>query len=816
MINEDSNIGRKRDRANSFIENADKIENDKIFNFEEYLKLIEKEDYFSNFNKYKSISKKLHFESNEVLRLNDDSYIQESEYQNIKISPDCFDYDGNLVDIFPSCREFEQMKINNIPKYYHDYIQVLLNILNLEKCVVYIYNFIECKNTRDVRKIGITLDEKNYGIIINDSDDDIYWVIEHIHKIVINRNINFNNRKIKNIDRQFLSVDLDKYVTPINKKRKTNYLGNEWIAASKTRNSALNDHCLDYFRTYNVFDINDTPEKREFSFGPSSKYERINKTAEEAVSFVDFLLTQGNVFEEKIVNKIMSKYKNSFVKICESYESRNVNFYKKTLEEMKKGTPIIYQPVLYCYKHQVFGCADLIVRSDWINKITSCNTLNSEEEKIPSIILEKDYHYRVIDVKFSKLHFNSDNVTLRNNTNVKPFKTQIALYNLALGEMQGYIPDQSYILGNGWILNKIVKKKSQTLSNSDPFDKFGTIDYRSKDKDYIDKSLNAIEWLKELNSSNNFTHDPPNDSRIYPNMCNTYDGIYSKVKKQIANKYNDITLLPQCGVNNREFAFNKNIFSFKDENCNSENLNINGKKTKKLVDEIIEFNKQSEKKININKIDGNFLEWRDRQYLNLYVDFETIGNLLLTSNEKSNIPIDGDFVFMIGLGWQLPNDDKWNFECFYCDNISVDEESKMMDKFNNKIIELETRHGIVNNVYHWSSAEITHYNNLKTRNTLPDLNWFDLMKFFKYNNILILGALNFSLKTVANKMFEYNMIETTWEDSECGSGQDAMFKAWKMYVNNNKNKETFSDIIKYNEIDCKTMFEMLNYLKDNH
>ena len=75
--------------------------------------------------------------------------------------------------------------------------------------------------------------------------------------------------------------------------------------------------------------------------------------------------------------------------------------------------------------------------------------------------------------------------------------------------------------------------------------------------------MDAVTWIKELNTRNDFTHDPPNDPRIYPNMCNTYDGIYNKVKNQIADKYNEITQIPQCGINNREYAFEQNIKSTK-------------------------------------------------------------------------------------------------------------------------------------------------------------------------------------------------------------------------------------------------------------
>jgi len=88
---------KKRERANSFLDNTDKInDNENIFDYPYYLNLInDNNDVISGFRKYKDIVKNHFFENNNVLRLQDDYYIKQSEYQNIKLSPDCFSETGD-------------------------------------------------------------------------------------------------------------------------------------------------------------------------------------------------------------------------------------------------------------------------------------------------------------------------------------------------------------------------------------------------------------------------------------------------------------------------------------------------------------------------------------------------------------------------------------------------------------------------------------------------------------------------------------------------------------------------------------------------
>ena len=756
------------------------------FNYINYLKL-NKINYDIQFKDFKKIAKN-------DFELNNNSLISKKIKLNNKFlnfSPDFISNNNELIDIYVNINNNNQIILNNIEMDYNMYIQILLNLLNLNSCIVYYYQFIKYNNSREMRKTN----SQKYGIIINNKQD-IYWKISHIKKIIINRVENTNT--LNSLNKIILKNNYN-YMT---KKRK--YIDNNWVAASKTRNYSLNDPCLDYFRANNLKDISNKKIKMSHNFEPSSKIERIEKRIEDADSFIDFLLIKGNVFESQIIDVIKNKFKDNFIKICDPINSREIKYYNNTIKEMKKLTPIIYQAVLYNFKYKTFGCVDLLVRSDYINKICNENVISEDEINIKSDICEK-YHYRVIDIKYSKLHFNSDFETIRNSNNIKPYKSQLAIYNLCLGEMQGYLPNKSYILGKGWHINRVINKEYIDEFNDNPFNKLGVIDYTKKDNFYYDLALDAVDWIKEININDKLEHDPPNDYRLYPNMCNNYDGIYHNIKKQISDKYNEITNIWNCGVNNRNKAFEKNIYNWKDNRCNSDTLEINGK-NKIIIDKMLDFNRQSDKIINIQKIDNNYNNWRDDN-LSFFLDFETISDIL-----------EIDIVYMIGIGWILPNSKKWNYKCFYVKSLNIDEEKNIFENSIKHIENLQEKYNIKANIYHWSNAEITHFNRLRLKYKKNiELKWFDLLKFFKDNNILILGSLNFSLKTIVKSMKKYNLINSFWNDS-CVNGLDAMFFSWKEYIKykNINDSSLFKEIIKYNEIDCKVLFEILNYFKKNH
>jgi hypothetical protein len=147
--------------------------------------------------------------------------------------------------------------------------------------------------------------------------------------------------------------------------------------------------------------------------------------------------------------------------------------------------------------------------------------------------------------------------------------------------------------------------------------------------------------------------------------------------------------------------------------------------------------------------------------------------------------------------------------------------NSMWELINNKMAEFNKTDYIF---IHWTSAEITFYNKFLYKHpfniNLNKFKSFDLYKLFLDNNIVIKGAFNFSLKNVANAMYKNGLIKTCWDkNSSCTNGLQAMFLAYNLYKNNDyvdDNNNIMKEIIRYNIIDCKVMWEMLSFLRNNY
>lgn len=567
-----------------------------------------------------------------------------------------------------------------------------------------------------------------------------------------------------------------------------------WMAISKSRNASLKDYCLDYFEMYNIKDISDIPKKMTFT----------KRKAKEEDNFKQYLFSRGNKFEEDIVGKIKNKFPNDFIKITDPWNAKDQKEYVKTITAMKNQIPIIYQAILHNPNNKTYGAVDLLIREDYINKLTDIPSLQTSTSS-------NTLSYYVIDIKWTTLFFHTNKQTLRNNTNVKPFKTQLLLYNEALEYTQNMKSDIGFILSKGWINEKFVGGKKIVTRSRSPFNKLGIVEFNGIDKDYKLVANDAIQWYQTLVKSTNWSHDPPSNNYLRPNMSNTSDYGYTKLKKQMAMKYNEITDIWQCGVSNRDNALSHGISSYLDPELTTQILGITGKKITPIVDRILKVNRD-EKLIYLPKeITDNTGGWRKDKH-RLIIDFECITSIFF--EEEDSNPID--IAYLIGV---MYND---NYTPLKLEGIKGVKDLIIsffdyIGKFANENNLKEVR------LYHWTNYEQSVLNKMMSKYNLKistfetkykiKIIFVDFYSIFVYKlQMIIKGANNFRIKSIHKAMYEHKLVTSKWENNM--TGEDASYFGWK-YYNGDENREELEEkmnqIEVYNKQDCIALKDIINF-----
>ena len=556
-----------------------------------------------------------------------------------------------------------------------------------------------------------------------------------------------------------------------NKKYKIDFDINNLVSPTQLRNYILNDPIIDYLEYYKINKIDDLPSRERKNSVPNNEFE-------------EFIKQKGIDFEKKI----MEEFKYKVLKIDGNVSAQN---YFKTIDALKNNEPIIYQGVLFDFKNKTYGRPDLIIKGEFIKKIFNEDVNNN------------DYYY-IVDIKYSTINLSTNENYINNSNGISVFKSQILIYTNALNEILGQNNKIGFILGKKYF---IIKNRNKLIIDNSNFSKVGKINYETNDIKYNNIIKNAIDWIFRLRSEGvNWSLLPkPSIDELYPNMSNNKDGKWRLLKKELAEQIKELTLILYVGYNERSNAFKNNIYSYDDIRCNSEILNIKGTK-QNIVDNIIKINYEScFDKIKPEIINYNLNNWRkSKDYqMEFFLDYETTTNF---DNEN--------FIFMIGIGYKIT---EWSFKCFIIDNKSIESQKNMFNNFwnyiNKKLVEFNKKEAIF---IHWTSAEPIFYDRIKKEYNLPNKIFLDLYKTFINEPISIKGAFNYSLKTVAKAMYKLNLIETLWDsNSNCLNGLDALVQANKFYCEN-KNSDIMIDITNYNEIDCKVLCEILEYLRKNH
>ena len=166
---------------------------------------------------------------------------------------------------------------------------------------------------------------------------------------------------------------------------------------------------------------------------------------------------------------------------------------------------------------------------------------------------------------------------------------------------------------------------------------------------------------------------------------------------------------------------------------------------------------------------------------------------------------------------------KTNYKNFLCKNLTDVSEKEMFNEFHEFIKSKCKEHKLDPddvNFFHYGNIEKSNYISIlnkhkcpkKWNNGLGFSNFCDIYNIFKNEPITIKGSLDYSLKTIGKSMIENNLIQSElWETS---NGLEAMIVAYNCYKENDFEK--MNEIIKYNEIDCRMLEQIIEYLRKNH
>jgi hypothetical protein len=611
---------------------------------------------------------------------------------------------------------------------------------------------------------------------------------------------------------------------------------NEWVSATSIKNYLLKDPCIDWLKMYYYKGVKVEDKSSFFKIQKGREKKKLN-----------ILYDMGNKFEDEVIKEIKKRFPTKIMTVAKSYADVKSEKMNDTIKYMMMGVPFIDQAVLYNFKNGTFGVADILIRSDYINKLIKNNVLTDAEESTRGKYLCGNYHYIVIDIKWTTIELCADGKHIRNNNRIPAYKGQLLVYNAALGLIQGYTPTKAYILAKAWTYTKRNVKKS----GYDCFSTLGVIDYDGIDNNYLQKSKEGIKWIRDVRyNGNKWIIEQPTVSNLYPNMCNRYDTPYHRVKKNIANKIDEITSIWMIGIKNRAIAHSNGIYKWSNPRCNAKNMGINGKKVGPIIDKIIKINRGL-KKIDPKIIKNNYLNWQNNTEIEFFIDFESINDCFYNRNiNLKNSNGHNGIIFMVGVGYKSKN--KWKYRSFCMNDYTIEEEKRVINEFINFINDHTNkqikRNTILNKqhsmptMFHWGHAEISMFNIVNKRHSniwsewKKKVNWINFCKIFQDEPIVLKGAKKFGLKDIATVMYNYGYISSKWSNDGPCDGLTAMIEAADYYIyiskymsmtNKQKAEEEKNGILKqytynynlikkYNEIDCKVVFEIVEYLRKNH
>ena len=606
-----------------------------------------------------------------------------------------------------------------------------------------------------------------------------------------------------------------------------------WVSAGRTRNWMLRDPLLDWLQLYG----------KSQSFVPSQELSGYDRN----LDFMEFIFEKGREFEAGILRLLQGRYEVAIL-AADYRDILSLRKAEETFAAMQAGVPVIHQGVLWDAQNRNYGAPDFLVRSDVLREMFPEELTETEASVSAPDLGNEGWHYRVVDTKFTTLHLNASG-EVGNDGSAPAYKAQLYVYNRMLGRLQGFQPPASFLLGRGWQQRR--DRGSSAFERLGPVLQSGTVANGIPIAGEVER---ALQWIRRVREEGGTWQLLPEPSvpELYPNMSNSDDGDmnidvspaemepgmdpeeahynWMGAKKWLATELKELTQLWQVGPGGRSTAQAAGFRRWDDQGLTPETVGINGASQRPVLEQILAVNSDGGPPVRPARIETTRTEWHDCPPVEFYVDFEFCSDL---DDNFRGLPERGGqpLIFMIGCGHL--EDGEWRFRSFVADLLSEEEELRIIQEWVEHMSAVRDRldpGDAQPRIMHWAHAEVTAienaYNSARNRHgehaDWPQLGWYDfLQNVMRKEPIVVRGAMGFGLKAVANAMRANGLIETGWEDSEV-DGLGAMVGAWRCDAMAREKGvpmsevDPMSDIVRYNEVDCRVMMEIVRYLRMNH
>ena len=746
------------------------------------------------------------------VKIKDCGLIHHPIYKNqLAASPDGYFYltDGfgnEIVDIEPCLIEIKNpfSRVINflVPYKYWVQIQIQLCCTDLKICY-YVETSIKFKEifTEDDKKIY-----KYWGECKGDlKSDGKYWYLDNIFIHKVERDDIWLKENMK----YFLNMynKLQNYHNNLQKTRTRSRSRKRSFKEMEYENSEINkEYYLDenYMHNYvnndTLSDYLNMYAKSKYNFKPE-----LNPFLREVANWNKECsgILRNNLFENyNLTYNIIQLPQKAVTHFDVPYD-----LHKMTLRYMENNNDIILNPFLIDKKNKMFVNTFAFVKGRVLCQETNICDIDS------------DLYYPYIFKKKRLKTYSNEVNKLTNHIDMKELKCN-ALYHIEiLNKFQHKKIDRAFILGWGY---EVKEQKLSINTETELFkNKVQYVIYKDEE-DLIEKSRRAFKWIKLCREKGrkwdiyNMEDTVPKKYRRYllPNICNK--NIWNNIKKDLAEKHDDVGLIWGIGSEKRRQLHSMDIYSWKDDNF-STYVEETFKKRRKIINHIIQMNKNKNSPLIFlpnKKIQNKINDWHLEGRLDFFVDFETIN----TSVSKNEI------IYLIGMSVKFPNGDI-DYLSYFVPELTIEHELEIVKRWMVDMKRLTNRYCRGKNKYEpsvfcWGNAEIQMLNSALNRFieydsnlNLSHINFIDMCKMFKDEPILIKGAKEgFGLKIILANMVKNNLIEKIKYEDFCNRGDISITHALDYYKR--KDNDIKNAIIRYNEIDCIALMKIVEKIRE--